>query len=189
MMQLKTEKTINKRSGTVLITGDAWCLKEDLMAFYMLYADVPRETFCINRSIMSPYIVGDCKHWGVADADESVWFSEHLKRMFPEITRHTLKDAALDDHFDYSWSPDGKDVTEWKGNSALMAVLICDALGYDHIVLAGCPLTNGAHWYDHQHHVEWTPEALKIWEDYKNYKVRSMSGFTRFLYGGPDARS
>jgi hypothetical protein len=183
-MQLLPSKQISKRSGVCLITGDAWTLPADLKAFETIYAGVPHETFCVNRSVTAPGIK-DCQHWGVADAEESVWFSGYLGRLFPEITRHTLKDHELDQHFDLSWSPNGMDVKEWKGGSGLMAIMIADALGYDSIMLAGMPMTSGAHWYGGEP-VEWTQQALYTWEKYKNDKVKSMSGFTRFLFGGPN---
>jgi hypothetical protein len=183
MTQLKANITPPINSRTALITGDAWTLKTDLDAFYRL--NVAHETFCINRSITAPWVKG-FHHWGQADADEALWFAGWIRKEFPAVWRHTLKPGP--ETFNVFWDEgDGQDVVEWHGGTLRMAIEICDALGYERIMLAGCPILNGSHWYDPTGcYVNWLPETIKFWEAYKNPRVRSMSGFTRYLFGGPE---
>lgn len=68
------------------------------------------------------------------------------------------------------------------GSSAMTGTLAALRMGYDRIVLCGCPLTGNA--------PEGNPyEAFRLgWEDRKEEllgKVRSVSGWTRELLGAP----
>ena len=182
-MQLKPVTEIQNRNGIALITGDAWTLEDDLRRFYEW--NVARETFCINRSITAPYIKGTPEHWGQADAEEAIWFAKWVEENHPGTLRHTLKPG---EGFNVLWSPDGQDVDKWQGGSLYMAMLICEALGYDMIILAGCPMLSGGHWYDKDVKVEWKLETFDFWEKQraKHPTVRSMSGYTRYLFGGPE---
>ena len=80
-------------------------------------------------------------------------------------------------------------VQDWGGSSGLFAVKIALSLGFDKIILAGVPMEAAeGHFFDKK---EWTAcnQYRAAWErhlkDIQPY-VRSCSGWTKRLLGGPD---
>jgi hypothetical protein len=78
------------------------------------------------------------------------------------------------------------------GTSGILATMIGLALGYDEIILAGVPLDNSGHFYDPPGlevktfgsdfiKIEWTNTA----NNYFQGRVKSLSGWSRELLGGP----
>jgi len=141
----------------------------------------------------------DFRHWAGQHGERLQW-------MIPLRGYHFYKDSPYYEckaliHSDRRWPH----VTHvWGGNnhgtSTLFAVRVGLALGYDEIVLCGTPLDNTGRFYD-------APGAnggglgktaggsdtelldLSEWERYAkqvfNGRVKSMSGKTRQLLGGP----
>lgn len=75
------------------------------------------------------------------------------------------------------------------GTSSLFATKIMLALGYDEVLLAGCPLDDSGRYYDAPWNkgCDLNPMSLKEWEEFLpifNGRVKSMSGRTRELLGG-----
>ncbi len=75
------------------------------------------------------------------------------------------------------------------GSSGCFGAAVGVALGYDKVILCGCPADNTGNFYD----PPWLPgnfsHKRKVWkyakENYFHGKVFSMSGWTRELLGGP----
>jgi hypothetical protein len=78
------------------------------------------------------------------------------------------------------------------GTSALLAVMVGLALGYEKIILAGVPMDGGGHLYDPPgtESTQFTQDWLEAeWKQisavYFNDRVRSLSGRTRDWLGAP----
>lgn len=143
-------------------------IKHDVMAIAKSYKQYP----------------GEILHWAMVDGNVHKWWAEHLPLVnnggFP--IRHTLGDC---EGFDTLWD-DGKSTDAlWYGSSALFATLVALSLGYEQIVLAGCPMDNKGHWYfcDEYDGPEWREEDYRAWREFSETdeakKVSSMSGFTK----------
>lgn len=75
------------------------------------------------------------------------------------------------------------------GTSAGLAIKVALHLGATQVVLAGCPQTNTPHFHDPRrwaHSDACWPEWVRLHADGKLDRVRSLSGRTRDLLGGPD---
>lgn len=78
----------------------------------------------------------------------------------------------------------------WGGSSGLLAVTVClKAILCERTVLAGIPLTTeGAHYFDKRRWVEahrYRTAWVRYLPELRN-RVKSMSGWTRELLGGPE---
>lgn len=91
-------------------------------------------------------------------------------------------------------SYDGVDEV-WKfnlngGSSGCYAAAVGVALGYDKIILCGCPADNTGNFYDPPWQDGFFKKCRPVWEfaneKYYEGKVFSMSGWTRKLLGGPE---
>jgi hypothetical protein len=174
---------------TVLIGGDGRTLIDDVGRFNAF--SVPYDVYSIGRSVK---FFDAIDHWGNVDAAESIWWAEHLPdkwRTKPQ--RHTLGEMR---GFDFDWEIpqddyDFKDLL-WHGSTALFCVYTSLAMGYERVVLAGCPLDSNGHWYfgPEVKGPKWPAETYRAWLDFKatpeSQKVRSFSGYTRTILGEPD---
>ena len=186
---LNTERKPVTTHPVVLIAGDGWCLKEDFASFLAL--GIPHDVYAIGRSIN---LFETVDHWGNVDCGESIWWAEHLPDKWRTVPqRHTL--GAMRG-FDFDWSIpqsdyDMEDIL-WHGSTALFCVYTALAMGYRRVVLAGCPMDSGGHWYHPGiKGPRWTGESYRAWLDFKQLpeaeRVRSMSGYTKIILGEPDA--
>jgi hypothetical protein len=175
----------------VLITGDGRSLPEDLATWQSI--KVPHDNWAIARSYQR---IAAIDHWGMVDAEDNSWWARNGKFDWKgNPQRHTLGD-----HFGYEfdWDSDqevfDKRENKWWGSSALFGVLACLHLGYERIVLAGCPLDDKGHWYALPHEITpriWHERDFQVWRDFKKQaeseRVKSLSGFTRVVLGQPSA--
>ncbi len=172
--------------GVLLVVGcgrHVWRDVEDFSAF-----GVPCHVALINDMILHfPILDGmDVRHLICIDHGDVEHFafirrhnlSSHLERW----TTHSGKGPC-----DCVWAFDNVEVYQ----SGAFASAIGLALGYDRIVLAGCPQDNGGHYYDPEgvetaHYstrtfeMQWSENA-RIWQG----RVRSLSGLTKKILGGP----
>jgi hypothetical protein len=176
----RTKVPIMPENDVCLITGDGRTLPADLGAFLSL--GISHDVMSIGRSVKK--YPGRVLHWANVDGNESKWWAEHLPLVNDgQIPiRHSLGEFPW---YDVDWD-DGKDLeAAWYGSSSLFSVLACLALGYQKVVLAGCPLNGEGHWF---HGPEWTGpdwrvEDYQAWRDFAKTdearKVTSLSGFTK----------
>jgi hypothetical protein len=67
--------------------------------------------------------------------------------------------------------------------------MACIEMGYERIVLAGCPLDRKGHWYYPPEHAgpNWSAECYIAWMDFSQQpeaaRVRSLSGYTKIIMG------
>lgn len=144
-----------------LIVGDAPCRENDLSAFYDF--EVEHDTCCINRAgLKHPFAF---EHW----------FSWHADMLGGDWA---WQRPGAELHSTYDGHPDVRlwDVPNQRGGSCLGAILVMiDKLGYDKVVLAGCPMEG---------------EYKRFFDEFdvldeRKAKVRSMSGNTAKLLGYP----
>ena len=176
----------------VLVTGDGHTLADDVKEFKSW--GIPYDLYCVNRSLI--FFEEQVQHWAALDTEESVWFAEHCNpKVEPKqmVNRHTIGDTL--GGYDFAW----EQVNDWKreeskrffiGNTAYFAVLTSFYMGYEKVVLAGCPLDNKAHFYEPSGMVgpEWTGMMYCQWMDFKMKNknadlVKSMGGYSAFILG------
>jgi hypothetical protein len=159
--------------------GDGSTLKSDLESF--LKDSIPHDVMAIARSFKQ--YNGNILHWAMVDSEANRWWAEHLPLMnndsFP--IRHTLGEC---DGFDVNWDDGQEDGALWHGTSALFATLVALNLGYEKIILAGCPMDLNGHWYfPDETGPYWKKEDYEIWREFakteESKKVSSLSGFTK----------
>ena len=175
------------------MVGGGWCVWQDLSQIDWQSHHI----MCVNDIYM--HFPGEVHHhysncWQALQH----WTAARVDRFRNQFTRTTLR---------HSNRGDGAILWPWTGHgtSGLNAVLTGLALGYDKLILAGMPLDNGGHYYDPRptecvgsfgnhrfsnFEIEIPTKANKIkyWDDAKsifNGKVKSLSGRTKTLLGGP----
>lgn len=78
-------------------------------------------------------------------------------------------------------------VEGWKGSSGLLLVQALVEAGADRVVCCGMPMDASAHFFDEQGWQDWNLYRVawaRRWRELGN--VRSVSGWTRELLGGPE---
>jgi len=180
-------------SNLVIIFGDGRCLLDDIRAMVELGFDkLTFDRFSIARSYQK---LGNITHWGDVDGETSIWWAQNGK--FPwrngKPQRHTLGEVQ---GFDFDWNTDQASYDarpeKFYGSSALFAVLVSLAMGYEQVILAGCPLDENGHWYalPDQNGPIWDAEDFMAWEDFVQQeeanRVRSLSGITAEILKMPD---
>jgi len=175
----------------LLITGDGLSLPKDLKVFRELCDK--HDVLCIGRSYRLIY--GPIDHWADVDGQESYSWAETLQvqwRNGPQ--RHTLGEMR---GFDFFWIIKhtfyAMEDVMWCGSTSLFATVIAVAMGYEKIVLAGCPLDSNGHWYwanlKDNKGPRWEGETFMAWLDFcdtpESKKVRSLSGYTKIMLDSP----
>lgn len=165
--------------AVALVLGGALCLADDRAAALALF---------------TPDIIIATNSAGMVE-DGPV---PHFVSMHPELFPKWLAErrAAGRPEPETLWCPIGRPVPRplvcrtvpsWGGSSGLLAVIVAFEVGYDRVVVAGCPLDQSPHfddrrpWRDGPRYREaWTRRRLDLKD-----RVRSMSGWTREFVGPP----
>lgn len=191
-LQIHTAKIeVEPEHPVLLVTGDGRSLLDDLNRFGSW--GIEHDVMAIGRS-MTAY-PGRVLHWANVDGADSVWWAEHLPLKndgkFP--IRHTLGDCR---GYDVDWDivdevKWNREEVLWHGSTALFAVYTALAMGYQNIILAGCPLDSKGHWFygDSPENTGpvWTGYSYQAWlefaKDPEASRVRSLSGYTAQIIG------
>jgi hypothetical protein len=177
---------IRPTSRLALVTGDGRTLHRDLANFLVWKA--PHDVISIGRSIK--VYPGKVMHWANVDGADSKWWAEHLPG---SPIRHTMgeqpwydADWTIQDEYRVPWDD------SWHGSSALFAALIALAMGYNRVVLAGCPMDVKGHWWQGEDKTpgpRWPGESYQAWFEFAalsdGARVRSLSGYTAAILGEP----
>lgn len=167
-----------RHSGPVLVCGNAWCLHEDLERVKSLYPEAP--LIAVNgasREIPAFMLVSQHPENFV----NARWV-HHQRKFKTTFTVHATKSFSL---VDYVWE------LNHRGGSAWLARKIAGSIGFDPVILCGCPMEVG-NYASHKpgllmskKHVveELAKQILKDEEWHKG--CYSMSGWTRELLGSP----
>ena len=189
----KAHKELKREHDTLLIIGDGFCMLDDLKEF--LSWDIPHDAGALGRGIKE--YPGKVLHWFNADGDLSIQWAKNLPNGNGTI-KHTMGEV---EGFDVDWDieqPDyhngeitGEGPTRMHGSSALFATLAGLEMGYEKIILAGCPLDCEGHFYFAQSKETlgpiWLGYDFMAWIDFREMEkpVRSMSGYTAKILGRP----
>lgn len=172
-----------KRLAVVIASAECW--KRDWLAFCALHSG-PRDVYAVNDAA-----------W-LYDGPLSGLATLHPENLSDYLRGRTDLPLILSKHKEHMLSSDVTDLDyetfgHWgSGSSTLFAVSSLLEKGYTRILLCGAPMDASAHadgastwdgkgWGDYEIHREG-------WEHHKAKLgcVRSMSGWTRELLGGPD---
>lgn len=189
----RPEKRINKSHPVLLITGDGRSLMPDMKEF--LSWDISHDVGCIGRSVN--VYPGPVDHWFNVDASEAIWWAKNLlatPKNGNGILRHTLGEV---DGYDMDWEavdewPIITDTEIWHGSTSLFAAMCAVSMGYEKIILAGCPMDQKGHWYFDESITgpRWSVECFMAWLEFakqpESKRVRSMSGYTGQILGQPN---
>lgn len=146
---INSKVALARKSDTLLIIGDGNSMPGDVKKI-----DIKCDTASIGRAIKN----NPSQHWFNADGETAIAWAKQLKAQSngSGLITHTLGPV---DGFDCDWEiiqPDYRyqEITNERGrlhgSSALFATLAGLAMGYQKIVLAGCPLDTEGHWYFEQ---------------------------------------
>ena len=186
---IRRELDITPINPLLLVSGDGSSLLNDLKWF--IWQSVDADIMAIGRSIN---IHADpVRHWASVDSEELKNWAENLPG---DPIRHTMGDWPW---FDVDWGIKNCDIKPddiiWHGSSSLFCAYIGLAMGYEKILLAGCPLDNNGHWYFEglpkglNTGPAWNNQSYDAWREFaqlpESKKVRSLSGFTAEILGKP----
>jgi len=167
---------MNSKNEIIIITGSAPNTLKDMTACHDIIGDRPRLYMAIGLDAVDKYALP----------------IRYMATFHPvEIPAIHNRRAAINGNLDYEIisHESREDVNHcigdwWKpsGSSALLGVQAALRIGYNRIILCGCPLTgkneqNGS--YENFRN-GWIPRVREI-----DGRVRSMSGWTKELLGAP----
>jgi hypothetical protein len=189
----QANREIKRSHDTLLILGDGHWMFADMQTF--LDWQIPHDVGSLGRSIKE--YPGKVLHWFNADGDLSIQWAKNLPNGNGTI-KHTMGEV---EGFDVDWNIDqpdyrngeitGEGPTRMHGSSSLFATLAGLEMGYEKIILAGCPLDTEGHYYFPQSKETlgpiWLGFDFMAWIDFAEMeeadKVRSMSGYTAKIIG------
>lgn len=186
------EKHLKSCSGSLIIAGPGRDIWEDLSQVNL------------NGDIMAVNDVGmhlplPFKHWYSNDAKQlPFWLGARRRRYQQEFPHPLLHSCHRGNVISWEWGN--------HGSSGLQACFVALALGYEEILLCGVPCDDSGHYFDPpeghrlQFNVNGWPKGgtwskfdreneRKFWTTARAHifdgQVKSMSGWTRQLLGGP----
>jgi hypothetical protein len=179
-------------SGRAIVCGSGRCLWDDLKAVGEIQADY----VAVKQAGL--YLPFRFKHWANAHGERFQWMVplRHEGYYFRGMDNghrgvHPQKLGAIL-HAEKSWPlVDHVWPTRMTGTSALFAVRVALALGYEEVILCGVPLDTSGRFYaaPWDRGIDLNVVDMKEWEAYVpafDGRVKSMSGRTRELLGGPN---
>jgi len=180
-------KCVNWFRGELMIIGTGRCVMDDLDRYE------PKGDVLVIKQMGLFY--PKFRHWWLSDTkDYPNWLKtvrETGRARDMRIPFHTHSNAGFQEGIDFRWQFNPRHAR----SAGLESTIIGLAMGYDSIVLAGCPADNSGHFYPDARFV---PGALRIdygdrehkdaWmliKDLSNGRVKSLSGNTREWLGEP----
>lgn len=188
----------NKESGVVLVVGTAPCWEEDVHNALQMYPDA--ELCAVNEAVR----LVPAKHFASCHAEKlDMFMSKAVEKwgLYPEFM-----------HVGDKYEIDCKPVYQWSfragAGSATFAAFVMVSIGYDLVILCGCPMNGGGGYApevavdthkstpDDPRLGELTPQhgMVMAWNDALRQiktkypevsdKIRSMSGTTKDIFGG-----
>jgi hypothetical protein len=180
---------MNEQNNTLIIIGAAPCVREDIDLALLLVG-------CSSILDRCPF---DFMAIGLDAVDKYSWPVKYFVTYHPaeieEAKERRKKAGGNTDymviaHQQHAEKATGRDLVGLiipceppSGSSALLGVLAGIQLGYEKIIVCGCPLTGiNDKGYDYANfRVGWTAKLSEIKD-----KTRAMSGWTKELLGAPD---
>jgi len=183
-----------RRGGTLLIAGSAACVFDDLTSAKALRPLAP--VLVINGA---GQLIENAQHLLCGHGEKAPFFIEARNRRFPNAPPVFI-------HASRRGGTDPKGVTHiWEnvstgGTSAWKAVRIGKGMGFDELILCGCPLDDSGYASGESNGIPHACARIGLGEGrmYDNYRatfkkraklegqgVYSMSGYSRELLGAP----
>ena len=172
-------------------------MPDDMKTF--LSWQIPHDVGAIGRCIKA--YPGKVHHWFNADGDSAIHWAKNLINGEGTV-RHTLGEM---DGFDADWDIEQDDyhhadmtneklIVRSHGSSSLFATLAGLEMGYQKVILGGCPMDAEGHWYFDQdpkvpetYGPLWMGYDFMAWLDFAKQpeaaRVRSLSGYTAQIIG------
>lgn len=173
---------------TALVLGGGACLHDDIAAYR---GPVDGVIACNDAGAEWPgeldaWVSLHPRHW-----TGKGWKAKREANGYPPARAYYAHESARppvpDDVTVTDYLFPGQDKSGSSGCFAAKVALV--DLGFDRAVLCGIPLTVTPHFYGGEpwsHAESYRRQWLTVPEEYRN-RMRSMSGWTRVLLGGPDA--
>ena len=159
----------------LLVLGGADCVWEDLKAFGPVSCDV----MVIND--MGCDYPGIIKYWVTLHPEKfDGWRSRRRGNQDYETWAHSVIVRSK------AYDVVNKTTKDWGGSSGLFAAKVGLELGYDHITLCGCPMTETPHYFQPNRSWKDCSSFIPGWTknlDAIKGKVFSMSGWTKEILG------
>lgn len=188
---------LERRSGACIVLGTHPCYREDLIEALCAYPDA--EICGVNEA--GKLIQLD--HLATCHGDKLGYFLECCDQSVPPVihTRANTHAKHIDDESVNKWE------VRTMAGSAPFAATIMVLLGYDIVIMCGCPMDGGGGYAFKDTHrttrddprigeVTGSHSMIKAWhrvmrlyvEEYPEItsKIRSMSGITKEIFGGLD---
>lgn len=182
----------SKRGKSVLVCGLALCVMEDYEAAKKLRPNA--EIILVNyvcKDLVGDYLF--TLHLEQVDKMKAIALPENKK--IPVLTSEAITNPrclAFHDKADFIFK-DGGFNNATSGYAA--ARVAADFMGYDEVILCGCPVSDkisGYHpsYYSRKIHYgagvmrKYMKNLLKYSQEFDHDKIRSMSGYTKELFGG-----
>lgn len=191
---------LKPESPVLLVLGDGESMPSDLDTF--LSWGIEHDVGALGRGIKD--YPGRVHHWFNGDGETAIQWAKNLPNGNGTI-KHTCGHV---DGFDVDWDWRNKDDYHYgtitgegpgrsHGSSAMFATLAGLYMGYDRIVLAGCPLDSNGHYYWPEKTQDtlgplWMGFDMMAWIDFRDsengHRVRSLSGYTAKIMGYADKK-
>jgi hypothetical protein len=178
----------SEKEKILIIIGAAPCVREDIGSALLLAADK-------NKIVFADYILIGLDSVDVWPCVDAQYFATYHPSEIEMAKERRAKaggntDYMVISHQQHPETATGRDLVDLiipceppSGSSALLGVLAGIQLGYEKIIICGCPLTGtNDKGYDYANfRVGWTAKLNEIKD-----KTRAMSGFTKELLLPPD---
>lgn len=173
-----------KHSGTVFVCGNAWCLHEDLEKARKIYKDCP--IIAVNGASREVKAFALFSYHPIRFVEAPYSWIKKQKKFGNDFTVHGARYKKNMPWVDYWWQG-----ARGHGGSAWGARKVAKLMGFDQVILCGCPLVPG-------NYASYRPGDLmtrqdvidryriEIESDIEWHKgVKSMSGWTAQFLGYP----
>ena len=168
-----------------LVIGCSDQVKSDLRIYK------PKTNDVIACNDAGCYYQQPIRHWvAVHAALFTQWENLRKFRKFEGFYHtHTIKYGTFGGHAHFVW-----EIEKFGGSVAMLATIVALEMGYNRVVLAGCPMDDSPHFWDlcldeRPKLALDGPSIRDCWtlakDVYFKDRVRSLSGWTRELLGGP----
>jgi len=175
---------IDAYKGFLVVVGTAWCMEEDFQKAKGLLGTNEYDVMVLNLAIIA-FHKRDIrlKHW--ATLHEEFFAIRQYFTLKHDVVTHGHRPKP---NVNCLWR-----IPNIGGTSAHFATYLGLLMGYEKIILCGCPLDNKGHFYDEKKDSGccFDDKGIQMtWQQTKQDKlgdsVRSFSGFTKEILGEPN---
>lgn len=174
-----------KHTGPAIVAGNAWCLHEDLENARKIVGDVP--VIAVNGASREVKAVALFSFHPQRFVEKGCEWIRHQKRLFgPDFTVHASKYIENMPYVQHWWED-----ARGSGGSAWGARKLAWLMGFDSVILCGCPLLPGNYAGNKPGMIMAKEQYISPYRDQIaedtvwHHGCFSMSGWTREFFGCP----